>query len=77
MDSPRPISDNIKKYVDDALFTVPEGDKGAIVTYVDDDGNLRGVVALRANDNWTLAAHIDRPAGEKPGFGAAVRFSWG
>lgn len=77
MEDPKPIADNIKHYIDQALLTVPDDHKGAIVTYVDADGTLRGVVAMRLNDHWNVAAHISKPSGEKPEAGAAVSFTWG
>lgn len=77
MDSPRPIADNIQKYINDALGTVPADKRGAIVGYVDDDGDYKGVVAVRVNNHWSVAAHVDKPSGERPAFGAAVMFSWG
>lgn len=66
----------INKYVTDALATVPEGDQVATVVYVDADKTLRGVVAVRAGDNWTFAAHVEKPKGDPLEFGAAVRFSF-
>jgi hypothetical protein len=72
-----PIADSLKTSIANALEVVPEGKTGAAVAYVDQDGILHGVVALKLKDHWTLWANADYNGQANHFDGAAgVRFTW-
>lgn len=72
-----PIADSLKTSIANALEVVPEGKTGAAVAYVDQDGIVHGVVALKLGEQWTLWANADYN-GQANHFGgtAGVRFTW-
>lgn len=55
LDNPTPIADAIHASIVDALKTVPEGSKGALLLRADLDGNAFAHVAWKFDDHWKVA----------------------
>jgi hypothetical protein len=73
---PGPIAPSISKAIHDAIQALPEGKRGAIVAFVDQDGTVRAAITARLDDHWQLVGVFDKPIGQKPKASAAVQFSW-
>lgn len=66
----------IQRAIDDALATIPEGQNGAVVGYVDGE-HAKLAVAGRLGDQWSIVGVLDKPW-HSPDIGveAQVRFTW-
>lgn len=65
----------IQSSIDKALETLPPGQKGAVVAYVDGDSTKLAVVG-RLGDQWSVVGTLDRKWDGHLTGGASVRFTW-
>lgn len=68
-------NETIQKAVNDALATIPEGKKGAVLAVADLEG-ARLVAAARLSSGWSIVGILDKPWNGKLNALAEVRFEW-
>ena len=65
-DSRTPISDAVKRSINEAFSAVPNGKRGALLVIADEHG-ARAMLAARLGSSWKVAA-----SGEKPWNGQVI-----
>lgn len=76
-DELRRFSDeNVQAQIDRALQTLPEDKRGAVVGYVDTEGEARLAVVGRLNHGWTYIGALSHQPSTGWKGEAAVRWAW-
>ena len=71
----QPITDTMKRLVDEAFTAVPEGKRGALVVLADENG-ARAHVAAKIGDRWKIAATAGVKWTGEARFGVGVVNAW-
>ena len=73
----QPISDSVKKAINESFLIVPEGKTSALVAIYDSEQNqARLHFAWKTNDTWKVGAQVGWSLHEKPTAIVAVEAAW-